>query len=507
MTRPCRGVFRAVLAALGLLLAVSEVRAEQYKILVTGARISPKKQLPEGQKDWDVGGNKPDPYVAVEIDGSSVFVSGKEQDTLEPRWFTGTAYWAVPKTAKVRITVRDADLGKSLARVGIAGVTVHPDIPDFGKRFLNDALRDVDTDDTVAIWSGTLQQLIDACGGVGKHGDVLKDAGAKQRLTYNIGLEGLTVRVIERPNEFDIRTPTVKSYIGLTAATFERVKRGVKLPWDVGVGAAQNPDPRYVIYVNGEPVVAGATNPDSFVAAWDGELPALHLEPDDIIAIVILDADAGTVVAGAGKHALLFSNGLSKAAKQQLFEELSKASTDDPAFIWVGTWAALKAKGDSFTLPGGATDTGVWFNDGLASATVVTANKPPAAAGAPVDLVVQRATIKPTKADGKAWDLGAANGAGRPDPFVKVFVANPNGGWDLLATSAVVKDSFTADWKLRVSDKRLVPGRKVKFEVYDEDLASHDMIGTIVIALPEKPAMLKEKGDQIEELEVNVERP
>ncbi|HEY8503854.1 MAG TPA: hypothetical protein VIL46_04690 [Gemmataceae bacterium] len=50
-------------------------------------------------------------------------------------------------------------------RAGVAGVAVHPAVPDFGKRALNDLLVGVDTDDTVAVWSGTLGQLIDDCGG------------------------------------------------------------------------------------------------------------------------------------------------------------------------------------------------------------------------------------------------------------------------------------------------------------------------------------------------------
>jgi len=503
-------MLRPALALLALAMSSGAFRAEQYKILVTDARISAKKQLAAGPQPWDIGAGgveKPDPYVVIELDGAAVFSSGKEQDTLAPRWFTGTGYWQVPKTTKVKITVRDADAGKLFSRVGIAGVAVHPDIPAYGKRFINDVLKDVDTDDTIAVWTGTLGQLIATTGGAGNPGDIVAAPGARDRISANIGLEALTVRVIERANDFDITKPTAKSYIGLTGATFEAKKRHSKAVWDVGLGAVQNPDPRYVVYVNGDPIVSGAANKDTFVALWEGELTALQLEPDDTIAIAVLDADAGTMVAGAGKHGLIFSTALSKSAKEQLYEELSKASTDDLAFLWVGSWATLKAKGASFDLPATGFDANVWVNDGLKVASVTTTAKnkepPPLAA---VDVVVQKAVIKATKANGAAWDAGLGN-VTRPDPFVKCFVANASGGWDLLATSKVVKDSYTATWDLRLRDARLTPGRKLKLEVYDEDLASHDLIGTIVLTLPNAPDAPKLAGDQIESLELKIERP
>lgn len=513
MFRPSGIALRAACALVVLLYAAVEARAEKYKILVTDARISPKKQLANGkQEPWDIGANgveKPDPYVVIDIGDGPVFASGTEHDTLFPRWFTGTGYWSVDKSTKVKIKVRDADAGKLFARVGIAGITIRNDVPNFGKRFLNDVLLGVDTDDTIAVWTGTLGELMGACGGANRSGDIVRAFGAKNRLSENIGLESLTVRVIERPDAFDLYGGFNKSYIGLTGATFEAKKRGIKAVWDVGLGAVQNPDPRYFVYVNGEPVVTGAVNKDSFVAVWEGELPGLNLHDDDTIAISVLDADAGTLVAGTGKHGVLFHPGLSDTAKKQLFEELNKASTDDLAFLWVGSWRDLRAKGEKFELAGTPAVAGTWYNDGVSTVTAVTANKKPVIGGGvpvPVTLTVKGATIKATKANGAAWDAGFGNVV-RPDPFVKCFVSSPIGGWELVGTSKTVKDSYTATWDLRVADKRLLPGRKLKFEVYDEDVASNDLIGTIVITIPDGADSGTVSGDQIQALDYKTERP
>lgn len=493
-----------ILSFVGFLLAVSDVQSAQYKLIVVEAQINAQKQLDDGPKSWDVGAGKPDPYVVVEIDGAAVFVSGNQADTHQPRWYTGTGYWHVSGSVPVRIVLRDADAAKGLARVGMAGVTVHPVLPDFGKQLLNDVLLDVDTDDPIAVWTGTLDQLIAACGGVGKAGDLVRDPEAADRFTTNFGLDSLTVRVIERPDDFDIGQPSASpSYLGLTAATIERVKRKTETAWDVGVGAFRNPDPRYLIYVNGEPILTGAINKDSFVATWGGELPALDLDAEDTIAIAILDADAGTLASKVGKHALLFSEGLSLKARQELFSELANASTDDLVFLWVGPWKTLKAKGERLSFPGTEPDPHIWVNDGLASATAITIN-PSAEAPLPaVDLVVKGATLKSTKADGKPWD--AFNG--QPDPFVRCFVAGAGGGWELLDTSEVVENSTTATWDLRLSDDRLTPERKVKFEVYDKDGASNDLIGTIVLTIPAQTGTHTESAEQIEVLELMIEQP
>jgi hypothetical protein len=480
----------------------STTNAAQYKILITGAQIAAKKKTETGPKAWDVGLAKPDPYAIVELGGQRVCLTEKAQDADQPRWITATGYWPVERSTRVRITLRDSDAGKLAARAGMVGVSVRPEIPDEGKQAINDLLTTVDTDDLIAEWSGTLDQLIAACGGVNRSADVAAGPGARTRFLTNNGLERLTVRVIERPDGFTLSAPRGRGeYLGLAGAAIESEKRKLKLSWDAGLGGQKNPDPHYIIYVNGEPALAGGKNGDSFRATWGGGLPGLNLEPDDVIAISVLDADAGTLLAGVGKHAMLYSDALSDDAKRQLFKELSKASTDDPIFLWVGSWQTLKGKGDRFTL-GDRSDPGVWFNDGLESVTVTTALAATVPTMPPVDILVRRITVKTTKADGKDWDVFR----GKPDPFVKCFIESSEGGWELLKESEASKDSYAVAPDLRIRSAKLVPGRKLMFEVYDNDGASNDLAGTVVITIPEKPGNLRVAEGQIGELQIGVEK-
>lgn len=482
--------------------SLSTTNAAQYKILIADARIATMKKTESGPKPWDVGLAKPDPYVIVELAGNRVCLTEKVQDAHQPRWITATGYWPVERSTRVRITLRDSDAGKLAARAGMVGVSVRPEIPDAGKQAINDHLATVDTDDLIAEWSGTLDQLITACGGVNRPGDVAAAPGARTRFQTNNGLERLMVRVIERPNGFTLSAPRGRGeHLALTGAAIEAEKRKLKLSWDAGLGGKKNPDPHYIIFVNGEPALAGGKNDDTFRANWGGDLPGLNLEPDDVIAISLLDADAGTLLAGVGKHAMLFSDALSDDAKRQLFKELSKASTDDPIFLWVGSWRTLKTRGNRFTL-GDRNDPGVRFNDGLESITVTTVPATTAPSMPPVDILVGRISVKTTKADGKAWDVFR----GKPDPLVKCFIESSDGGWELLKESAASKDTFAVSPNLRISSAKLVPGRKMKFEVYDNDGASNDIVGTVVITIPEKPATLRVAGDQIDELQIGVEK-
>lgn len=460
-------------------LAVGIAVGQDCRVMVTGATLAENRSVGGGRQPWDgVGG--PDPYVVIEFDGKPVFVSGKQQDTLTPRWFTGTAAWPLKESMKVRVRVRDADLAKGLTRLGVAGVSLRSDLPNIGKRFLNDALLGVDTDDLVAEWSGTLGQLIKDTGGVNRTGRIVPEASGTGRFATNAGLRSLTVRVVVRPKVTGGSSGGNKRCLGFSDARVEGRKRGSGLPWDAGLGAAQNPDPRYVVYLNGEPVVAGSVNKDTLAATWPGSLPELSLQDDDLVALAVFDADAGTEVAGQARHAVTFSSALSRKAKAKLYEELVRASTDDLIYLWVGSCKSLLARGSTFDAPNGA-DPGVWVNRGLARATVRTANNRAVAVGAPLSLTIASATVAKTRADGKAWDL--RNGA--PDLFLRCFVANPSGGWTLLGETSVAKNTYRAAWGHTITDRRLLPGRQLRLEIYDKDGASDDRVGTLLTKVPD----------------------
>jgi hypothetical protein len=462
---------------------------QEYRVMVTSAVVAETRDVAGTPKPWDAVG-RPDPYVVVELAGKPVFVSGKQQDTLTPRWFTGTSAWKIDTSTPVRIILRDADLAKGLARIGVAGISLRPDVPNAGKRLVNDVLLGVESDDVIAIWRGSLGQLIAALGGVNRTGTLSGAPGPGSHFETNAGLRSLAVRVVARPAS-PVKGATTHC-LGFADARFEPRKRGPNLPWDAGLGAVQNPDPRYLVYVNGEPVMAGAANQDTLVASWPGKLPALDLRDDDIVALALFDADAGTRLAGGARHALLFSPALSPDAKDTLFEELARASTDDLVYLWVGSWRSLAARGPRFAAPRGA-DPGIWVNRGLERATVLTANATASVGGAPLSLVIEGVTLQPTRADGKTWDFGK----GAPDPLVKCFVADPRGGWTLVGATDPMKDTTRATWNFPITDARLVPGRKLRLEVYDKDGASDDLAGTLLVTIPTEPGRVVQRGGQV----------
>lgn len=471
------------------LLAAAAAQANQYKILVTRATCAPAKRVGNEAQPWDFGDGKPDPYVVVAINGEPVYVSGVNQDTLHARWFTGTEYWSLPMTARVTITVRDADAAKMVAGVGMVGVAVRPDIPKIGKRIINGALAHVDTDDTIAVWSGTLGQLRAACGA--GTADLFRPAAGPQRFTGNAGLRSLRVRLIERPPGFDVTTPREKRYLGVAGATIEPVKRAGRKPWDIGPGGTARPDPRYVVYVNGSPVVAGGVNKDSFTATWAGDPPALDLRDDDTIAVALFDADAASQLSSVGKAAVLFSPSLPAASKERVYETLNKMATDDLIFLWVGSWKTL-AKAPA--LPRTAKDPHTWWNDGLQRATP-RFRPAKRAAGPALRMVVVSAVIAPRKSNGKAWDMGK----GAPDPLVRCLVPAAAGGWKTVGESVPLKDNLQPVWRLAVKDG-LRAGTRVKFEVYDKDGVSNDVVGTVVVSLPAKPGTYEASGGAITRL-------
>jgi len=454
--------------------------ANQYKILVTGASFTDTKRVGAKSAPWDIGNGRPDAYVVVSFNNQPVYVSGAHKDSLQARWFTGTEYWKLPLTTRVTVTVRDADAAKMVAGIGMFGVAMRPDIPKVGKRAINAVLSEVDTDDAIATWSGTLGQLLQACGR--REVDLMRSAVGKPLFKANVGMTSLRVRVVERPLDFEVTAPKKRQYLGLSGATLAARKRRGNQAWDIGVGAGAQPDPRYLVYVNGSPVVSGGVNRDSLLATWAGNPVPLDLRADDTIAVAVFDADAGSQLSAVGKAAAIYSPSLSAEAKQRVFETLTKMSTDDLIFLWVGDWATLVR---SAALPTAAKDPHVWWNNGLQRADVMTRPRDQRVSGAPMQLIVRSATVRATKTDGKSWDRGR----GKPDPLVKCSVPAAQGGWKLIGQSKPATDSVNAVWNLSVVGSQLTGGARVKLDVFDKDALSDDLIESVVVTLPSKPGM------------------
>jgi pimeloyl-ACP methyl ester carboxylesterase len=89
-------------------------------------------------------------------------------------------------------------------------------------------------------------------------------------------------------------------------------------------------------------------------------------------------------------------------------------------------------------------------------------------------LVVQSATIAKTKADGKPWDLGVGKKAW-PDPYVKIWVYDADGGLSDSGETATIWDTFTPAWNHEAAT--VTEGCKIRLEVWDKDLKYDDLIG------------------------------
>jgi pimeloyl-ACP methyl ester carboxylesterase len=89
-------------------------------------------------------------------------------------------------------------------------------------------------------------------------------------------------------------------------------------------------------------------------------------------------------------------------------------------------------------------------------------------------LVVKSAIIAKTKADGKAWDIGVGKKAW-PDPYVKIWVYDAEGGLADSGETATIWDTFTPAWNHEAAT--VTEGCKIKLEVWDKDLKYDDLIG------------------------------
>lgn len=87
--------------------------------------------------------------------------------------------------------------------------------------------------------------------------------------------------------------------------------------------------------------------------------------------------------------------------------------------------------------------------------------------GASHQITIGSAQIDDSKPNGKSWD--AFNGL--PDAFVKVFV---NG--NMQFSTSVKKDTCTPEWN-ETFTINFNDGDKIVIEMWDEDMASNDLIG------------------------------
>ena len=87
-------------------------------------------------------------------------------------------------------------------------------------------------------------------------------------------------------------------------------------------------------------------------------------------------------------------------------------------------------------------------------------------------IVVVRAEIQKTKADGSAWDIND----GKPDLAVKV--RNIDVKDSKAFTTKTKDDTFSAEFKEQTTVK-VRPGQTVEFEVVDRDVALDDSAGKV----------------------------
>lgn len=89
-------------------------------------------------------------------------------------------------------------------------------------------------------------------------------------------------------------------------------------------------------------------------------------------------------------------------------------------------------------------------------------------------LVVKSATIAKTKADGKPWDIGVGKKAW-PDPYVKIWVYDADGGLADSGETSTIWDTFTPTWNQDAAT--VSEGCKIRLEVWDKDVKNDDLIG------------------------------
>lgn len=88
--------------------------------------------------------------------------------------------------------------------------------------------------------------------------------------------------------------------------------------------------------------------------------------------------------------------------------------------------------------------------------------------GASYKMTIKSAQIAEKKSNGLPWDSPPLM---KPEPYVKIFVDNR-----LIYKTDMVKDTYSPVWNESFSFS-YKDGQNIKFEVWDEDLWSDDLIG------------------------------
>lgn len=495
-------IVRQIVVVILAVICVSNfgVAQDKYKILVRSAKLKSHKS---NGKDWDLLGNAADAYCVISIDGRIVFVSGKAKDTLTPRWWTGTEYWQLRESSVVEIKLIDADAGKILSRAGIAGIAMQPDLPSIGKRIINDQLLKTNTDDLIAHWKGTFGTLQRKLGLLNTDRNLAAAKSGSDSWVVNDGLDQLTLRLVRKDARHSVEATVLAqnpARLGISSCVLNETKNSIKMKWDVGAGEHRNPDLQYFMYVNGSPVVLGAKNPNTYVGSWNSPPAKLHLANTDLVAISITDSDAGTVAAQGGSIGIMFSQALSASAKQKLFEELSKASTDDQVFLWEGEWGKLKSLGSKVNLAALKSTGTILVDNGIRDLTIHT-TKTTAVSGKKLTWKLGSFSVSSRKPNGDKWDLGFGK-TRNPDPFAKVYISNSKSGWTLLGETRKFENEFAGDFSWSSGRTTCQSPQKIKIELYDDDAMSDDRIDTIIVPVPTTPSSKTLKSKSVSRLAI-----
>ncbi|CAG7641880.1 unnamed protein product [Allacma fusca] len=77
---------------------------------------------------------------------------------------------------------------------------------------------------------------------------------------------------------------------------------------------------------------------------------------------------------------------------------------------------------------------------------------------------------------------------GKPDPYIVVFYAfGSTGKFEQIGKTAVLSDTQNPNWSDEIKVDNFVPGtsQRLRFEVWDEDVDSDDLLGTVEFFLAE----------------------
>lgn len=90
-------------------------------------------------------------------------------------------------------------------------------------------------------------------------------------------------------------------------------------------------------------------------------------------------------------------------------------------------------------------------------------------------LVVKSATIESTKTCGCTWDFPLVGKKARPDPFVKLWVYDPDGAQADYGETWVEWDTLSPEWNKDIAKVKV--GQRIWIQVWDKDVKYDDPIG------------------------------